>query len=59
MKLGPVMRTAQLADFGITMHASTVHRILLRPVLLCWPTWTSPGRICGGDPGIGTSPRYR
>ncbi len=30
MKLGPVMLTAELADFGVTMHASTVHRILVR-----------------------------
>ncbi|SDP30079.1 leucine-zipper of insertion element IS481 [Nakamurella panacisegetis] len=30
MKLGPVMLTAELAEFGITMHAWTVHRILVR-----------------------------
>jgi len=30
MKLGPVMLVAELADFGVTLHASTVHRILLR-----------------------------
>jgi transposase len=30
MKLGPVMLTAELADFGVTMHASTVHRVLVR-----------------------------
>lgn len=30
MKLGPVMLVAELADFGITMHACTVHRVLLR-----------------------------
>ena len=30
MKLGPVMLVAELADFGVIMHASTVHRILLR-----------------------------
>lgn len=30
MKLGPAMLVGELAEFGIVMHASTVHRILLR-----------------------------
>jgi len=30
LKLGPVMLAAKLADFGITAHASTVHRVLVR-----------------------------
>ena len=30
MKVGPVMLVAELADFGVTLHASTVHRILVR-----------------------------
>ena len=30
MKLGPVMLVAELAEFGYTLAASTIHRILLR-----------------------------
>ena len=30
MKLGPVMLVAELAEFGVVLHASTVHRILVR-----------------------------
>jgi transposase InsO family protein len=30
MKLGPVMLVAELAEFGITLAASTVHRVLVR-----------------------------
>ncbi len=30
MKLGPVMLAAELADFGVKMHPSTVHRVLVR-----------------------------
>jgi len=30
MKLGPVMLVAELAEFGIVLAASTIHRILLR-----------------------------
>ena len=30
MKLGPVMLVAELAEFGIALAASTIHRILLR-----------------------------
>ncbi len=30
MKLGPAMLVGELAEFGVVMHASTVHRILLR-----------------------------
>ena len=30
MKIGPVMLVAELAQFGITLAASTIHRILLR-----------------------------
>ena len=30
MKLGPVMLVAELAEFGVTMAASTIHRVLVR-----------------------------
>jgi transposase InsO family protein len=30
LKLGPVMLVAELAEFGITLAASTIHRVLLR-----------------------------
>ena len=30
MKLGPVMLVAELAEFGITLAASTIHRVLVR-----------------------------
>ena len=30
MKLGPVMLVAELAEFGIVLAASTIHRILVR-----------------------------
>ena len=30
LKLGPVMLVAELAEFGVAMHASTVHRVLVR-----------------------------
>jgi transposase InsO family protein len=30
MKIGPLMLVAELAEFGITLAASTIHRILLR-----------------------------
>lgn len=30
MKLGPVLLAAELADFGMSMRASTVHRLLVR-----------------------------
>jgi transposase InsO family protein len=30
MKLGPVMLVAELAEFGVTLAASTIHRVLVR-----------------------------
>src|SRR6185295_17445953 len=30
MKLGPVMLVAELAEFGVALAASTIHRVLLR-----------------------------
>ncbi|HYJ57030.1 MAG TPA: leucine zipper domain-containing protein, partial [Mycobacterium sp.] len=30
MKLGPVMLVAELAEFGVVLAASTIHRVLLR-----------------------------
>ena len=30
MKLGPVMLVAELAEFGVALAASTIHRVLVR-----------------------------